>query len=356
MSLPRPNRVSSMNRPLHQLPHQSPARAGLRRARRAVAPAFSLIEVLIAVLILALGLLGLGAVFPVIIREQKIGNDIIIGTLAGNSARASFQGMIQEPNFWVDARAVLTGNAPDTGIPYEQGAWLPAEIEPAGLETGEVHFPEVGGNSMLLPLKFRLYPFDAPAAQPQFVWDLALQRIADGDTSIDNDALRVAFFVRRADPRIRVPKGTSLYRAFAGRTGLPQADWRVPVAEDTDGVPSYDGLGDTQPRYSQIRTMEIEFRYNPTGTAEQRRRDRLYVRPGDRTSVEWRLAKQPNQKLIDNLGNVYTVLESGTLNANEEYIRISPEVPAYVTRNDQIREIAFTPQVAAAIVTWKVTP
>jgi prepilin-type N-terminal cleavage/methylation domain-containing protein len=40
----------------------------MNRANRHAA-AFSLIEILISVLILALGLLGLGALFPVVLRE-----------------------------------------------------------------------------------------------------------------------------------------------------------------------------------------------------------------------------------------------------------------------------------------------
>ena len=41
--------------------------------------AFSLVEVLIAVLVLALGLLGLGAIFPAVISEQRRSFDSITG-------------------------------------------------------------------------------------------------------------------------------------------------------------------------------------------------------------------------------------------------------------------------------------
>jgi Tfp pilus assembly protein PilV len=53
--------------------------------------AFSLIEVLISVLVLALGLLGLGAMFPVIIRQQRQATDATLGTMAANAARLELE-------------------------------------------------------------------------------------------------------------------------------------------------------------------------------------------------------------------------------------------------------------------------
>lgn len=47
---------------------------------------FSLIEVLIAVVVLAIGLLGLGMVFPVVVRQQRVAQDSILGFSAAESA------------------------------------------------------------------------------------------------------------------------------------------------------------------------------------------------------------------------------------------------------------------------------
>lgn len=47
---------------------------------------FTLIEVLIAVLVLAIGLLGIGAVFPVVVRQQRQAQDTIQGLIARKNA------------------------------------------------------------------------------------------------------------------------------------------------------------------------------------------------------------------------------------------------------------------------------
>jgi len=56
------------------------------RLARLALPAFTLIEVLIAVVVLAIGLLGLGMVFPVVVRQQRVAQDAILGYSAAESA------------------------------------------------------------------------------------------------------------------------------------------------------------------------------------------------------------------------------------------------------------------------------
>ena len=53
--------------------------------------AFTLVEVLMAVLILGIGLLGLGAVLPAVVKQQQASTESIMGTVAMNAAQASLR-------------------------------------------------------------------------------------------------------------------------------------------------------------------------------------------------------------------------------------------------------------------------
>ena len=56
------------------------------RAHQAAVRGFTLIEVLIGVLVLSLALLGLGALFPVVLREQRIARETVLGVSVQRSA------------------------------------------------------------------------------------------------------------------------------------------------------------------------------------------------------------------------------------------------------------------------------
>jgi type II secretory pathway pseudopilin PulG len=461
---------------------------GVVGAVRAVG-GFTLIEILISILILALGMLGLGILFPVIIREQRIGSDATTGIAIANNARTILTGgqwgsalpdggnrhlfrmgptvrthpaRDLGPDFatawlWrvlrdnqVNAQSPLTANPPPPvayglgkgysaqGVqfqPYGQGEWYTALInnDPNVLNTpvgtaaigmpdgfrdpnsGTVAKPSFWVLSAAdapvdakptghinVPISQRLYPLD-PVVQPQFVWDFAVQRksnfiykytinVTDYADSPENDDLRAVIFVRRIDPRIHFTGSiTKLIDALPEKLPAPAVvDQRVPVGEDINGFPTLDGTnGDpANPgvRYSTIKTCEVEFWYQPS-TPALNHPDRLYMplvfasqNPSDlpHLTILWSQMKQPGQKLVDNLGNIYTVVGSGnepTVNAQTfdgvpggDYIRVDPPVPVsekqaspavldqgarYPRNGDTIQraiwQVCFTPQVPVSV-------
>ncbi len=259
---------------------------------------FTLIEVMIAVLILALGLLGLGAVFPVAVRAQRISADDTLGTAAVNSARALLRGYnfhsamatwgtTAEPdgrNFWRDLRDAAPVNGglnrtnPPAGPPsdYDQGYWLVPIVDNNNNRvivgaTVTVGNPPVN-SQVVIPLRERLTPLGSAAGDPppQFVWDIAVHRVPDFSELTDSthDDLEVAVFVRRLDQRIRVPATVTLYESLTGERagGIGAADRRRPVAVSPAGptqyLPTNDGVGN----YAVPITASVDYRFNPPAT------------------------------------------------------------------------------------------
>lgn len=338
------------------------ARGGARAGSRA--GGFSLIEVLIAVLILALGLLGLGAIFPVVIREQRAGTDATTSLLAATAAESYLRGQPAlpgddlSPSFWRATRDSLSRELDRDGL----GQMAVIEHETSGpIDPGDVDF-----RGWIIPASERLYPSPDSGIDPQYVWDIAYGRAVDPrslDGNLDHDGVRVALFIRRIDPRMRLPLGRNLRSALLDRS-IPAAERRVPVAGDRDHVPTFDGIGDTRFRYSELTQQAIQFVFDP-GSPEYRFRDRIYRAtppPGSGPSpvLYWSLLAQVGQQFVDNLGNVYTVVQAG-VTGNTPWVRVDPPVPATVTEDraasspggfgpdELIRQAVFSPQIPAGV-------
>lgn len=335
---------------------------------------FTLLEIMISVLILGLGLLGIGALFPVVIRSQRVAQDETYGAMAADTAIATIKAMDFESalptprqlpprRIWPFIRGYYDTNGVYQfshmgGQAYQHGQWFIPSIDNITntVELGATTVPE----RMELPVSARLYPQGSPnLAPPQFVWDLAVQRIDDGvqDTNTNpvnnaaTDGVRVALFVRRLDLRMRPPSGGTIYAAIADDSLAAAQRLRPVGVAPATGLPSGDGTGD----YAAPITLPVELRLDSMSRPE---RDRLYLGMGI-TTEQWAIVRQLGQKLVDNLGNIHTVtgsVESG----GDRYVTLEGSVPTSVTTaiwpdgTPLLHEVVLTPQVPVAVRVFRV--
>ncbi len=234
---------------------------------------------------------------------------------------------------------------------------------------------------VFVPLGDRLYPADSSGLRnPQFVWDLAVRRKVPArqgapavptnmaDMPPGYEKVQVAVFVRRIDPRIRIPRQQTLYSALLDR-GIAPPERKWPVSEDAAGEPALDGRNSEGFVYSRPRTTTAVFRPVEDPFTGQTRRDVIQIVPS--TDLAFNHVSRPGQIIVDNLGNVYNVLGP----ADEAFgvgfgVRVSPAVPAGVVASGQagnngqgvtqapseIRQILYTPQNPVAVKVFEVNP
>lgn len=372
---------------------------------------FTLIEVLIGVLVLALGLLGLGAILPVVVREQRAASDMTQGLMCLADVKTqlatrdgfspdSLPTMIAIPQLHEDAKHIAWDSwigdktwggqltttpanqlylwqpwtAPDTkfvssGTDPACGrmSWIDATAQPTvnqhDLGLADRLWPS--GSSQTTPT----VPGTDPA-RPQFVWDVVGRRAQYGDLYVRGrnsflagsadykacigvpDVIQVAIFVRRVDINIRVPKVTAtnltqptLLDVLLGTNGISQNNRRVAVAVDQNGLPTNNGVGD----YGQPIMLSATF--------GDKTRDRITVTG---TTVQKQLASQVGQKLIDNIGNIYTAIaippEVDPNSITLGVIFLDHPVPNWLqdpttdpNSTSTLRQVIFTPQIPVAV-------
>lgn len=358
-----------------------------RRTCRVIAGAargFSLIEVLFAVLILGIALLGLGAFFPSVIKQQRTASDATFGVLAAQSARAQVFGYsaFSEPLSPTDNRTVLKAWAQkplNSPFPIARGnandgAWT---VVPVNTNTGAMLVDPISPSlgSFAIAMADRLYPGDGSLAkEPQYIWDMAVRRTVPvpatrSEIPPGSDDVQIAVFVRRLDQRIRVPRDKSMFQVLNPESTTDIRRWPLSVSKTT-GLSNQDGRTDNS-TYSTPIVVRVQFGSSSQGgtTAATTVRDRLrigkYVSASSPAieSIEdknvFTICSQAGQKLVDNLGNVYTVLGPDTRTELQsdptKDVRITPAVAPGVNKN-QLFEVVLTPQIPAEVLVFSVNP
>lgn len=351
--------------------------------------AFSLIEVLIAIVVLALGLLGLAAVFPVVLSQQRDATDTVQGLSAARSVGEFLAGhgpLNQKPAS--NANQAVPTNRRGWGVLTRQadwsqfGGWTPPALVadltqiPAGVglalnpATGWMALGQQGGVTIFLPLADRLTPTPySTLDDPRFVWDFAARRVdvsptgvRPATTTLDDDQVQVAIFVRRIDVSIRRADNRTLREVFLNDT-LPPAQRRVPVAVDARGRPTQDGLGGGAfPNYSPIVSFAYEFAPAPDtpAGASQVEWIRLDTRTGfDDLRVYF---AQVGQKFVSQMGTVHEVVEvRNPGGADALRLRVQPGIDARLgadvaTLPEGELRLLGTPQSPASVVVRTIRP
>jgi len=294
---------------------------------------FTLIEVLIAILILGLGLLGLGAVFPAVIAQQRNAVGVVEGESVASMAEAIVTSSPEIIDFtpWFDPSSTFgkdssntdtfewivgplqpyndylqrSGFVNDNGGPSfdgsQDGYWYPnLDLASNGLDTPPTTAADL---VKALSVADRLIPQPYSGKDPKYVWDLVARREPSSNRP------QLAIFIRQVDQRIRVPINATLSDVLVRTAGTTGGAPALPVALDRlTGKPVVDHKADfgddivyAAPQTLQVQVVSDHLDWLIFEDANNFMFD---------TSISF--ATKPGQKLLDNTGTVRTVLGPAT--------------------------------------------
>ena len=369
---------------------------GRGRVRAWAGVGFSLIEVLISIFVLALGLLGIAAVFPAVVRQQRQATDTVQGISIQRSVE-QFLGShekLRERNV-TNAGGLISQGETSTPLGLRgwsvlsgdttfspTGRWTLANTVAGDLPvnsgvglnptTGAMYLGRTGtGLSVVeIPLADRLVPRPySTGVEPRFVWDFVARRVPSGQTppagnrndpnsnelrvrAFDDDSVQVAIFVRRIDTGVRVPRGRTLSEVLLGAQGMQANERRLPVTVDAVGLPTFDGRVQTGGGYSPIRQMR--YTLVPNEAVQGRyRTDLIVASPTPVAAGQY--FNQIGQRFVDDLCIVHELVEIiPDLCANDQpALRIDPPLSAdllggRVVPVEQLTML-YTPQIPASV-------
>lgn len=346
---------------------------------------FSLVEVLIAIFVLSLGLLGVAAVFPAVVRQQRQASDTIQGISMQRSVEDLLRGnsRLNEPNTQAASQGGVQSSVArgwslmlaDDGF-SARGGWSSANRLTGGsasapgfslnFTTGEML---IGGGTTLMddevqPIRLTMNerliprPSQGSSVQPRFVWDFIARRIPAGQTPLVSatnavnaeryfdDSVQLAIFIRRIDPGIRIPADTTLAKLLAGNLAgdRPQI---LAIADDGQRRPTFDGRGGDTLNYSPIRHMSVRIAEDSNGQPELG----FILSPEmpNRSYVE-----QIGQKFVDALGIVHEVIaiDRDVPTGTPARLKLQPAIePRLAINGGAVRnfDLYYTPQVPASV-------
>ncbi|MFO0836729.1 MAG: prepilin-type N-terminal cleavage/methylation domain-containing protein [Phycisphaerales bacterium] len=380
---------------------------------------FTLIEVLIAVLVLAIGLLGIGAVFPVVVRQQRQAQDTIQGLTARKNAEAyilargtkkELKGFVSQVSrtgspttitcsaphrLFVGDRVRLAGlvtspsnlnnreflvsaivnassfiiNAEVTKVDQPSGTWSLARrstardiaaliVEQSSAKPEEWHVPPVNLKNGLITLDQETIPLGDRLAPPPFSEGAEPQFVWDFAARLPELALDKNGFVAHLG---HLELAVFVRRIDTGITLGQPASKKYTLSHVLvgDGIPA---------NYRRV-PVGVDANGGPTlnGTPNYATLQVLNAEPRENGS-KLQFAKntpagllsslrQPGQKFADNTGLVHTVAKADDLDRSTVVLEqpLPPDLLVAIERDGFQLKVVVSPQVPAAVTVVKVS-